>query len=72
MAMKVKYLVIDGEIISENRAGVEHDYVPDSLGNTVAFSIKPKRFRHIRTGEEQQYRTSRIRFHRGRCPIDRS
>ena len=31
MAMKVKYLVINGEIISENRGGVERDYVPDSV-----------------------------------------
>src|SRR5438876_1454504 len=30
------YTVLDGEIISENRNGVERDYVPDPLGSTVA------------------------------------
>lgn len=30
------YTVIDGELVSENRDGVEHDYVPDPLGSTVA------------------------------------
>jgi RHS repeat-associated protein len=30
------YAVFDGEIISENRAGVQHDYVSDPLGNTIA------------------------------------
>ncbi len=34
MAMKVKYTVLDGEIISENRGGTISDYVPDSLGST--------------------------------------
>ena len=32
----VNYTVLDGEIISENRNGVERDYVPDPQGNTVA------------------------------------
>lgn len=32
----VRYTVMDGEILSENRAGVERDYVPDPLGSTVA------------------------------------
>lgn len=32
----VNYTVFDGEIVSENRDGVEHDYVPDPLGSTVA------------------------------------
>ena len=36
MAMRVAYTVLDGEIISENRGGVERDYVPDPLGSTVA------------------------------------
>jgi RHS repeat-associated protein len=31
-----RYTVFDGEIVSENRAGVLHDYVPDALGSTVA------------------------------------
>ncbi len=34
MPMKVRYTVLDGEIISENRGGTISDYVPDSLGNT--------------------------------------
>ncbi len=36
MAMKVVYTVIDGEVLSEDRAGVKRDYVADSLGSTVA------------------------------------
>ncbi len=36
MAMKVTYTVLDGEIISENRNGVERDYMPDPQGNTLA------------------------------------
>jgi hypothetical protein len=32
----VDYTVIDGEIVHENRGGVERDYVPDPLGSTVA------------------------------------
>ena len=30
------YTVIDGEIVSENRNGFQSDYIPDSLGSTVA------------------------------------
>lgn len=36
MPMKVRYNVLDGEIVSENRAGTQRDYVPDALGSTVA------------------------------------
>jgi RHS repeat-associated protein len=36
MSMTVRYTTIDGEIVSENRGGVLRDYVPDSLGSTVA------------------------------------
>src|SRR2546423_15053394 len=36
MAMKVRYTVVNGEILSENRGGVVRDYVPDPLGSTVA------------------------------------
>jgi RHS repeat-associated protein len=36
MAMKVRYTVVDGEILSELRGGVKRDYVPDPLGSTVA------------------------------------
>ena len=36
MAMKVRYTVMNGEILSENRNGAERDYVPDLLGSTVA------------------------------------
>ena len=32
----VRYTVIDGEIIAEKRNGVRKQYVPDSLGSTVA------------------------------------
>jgi RHS repeat-associated protein len=32
----VTYTVFDGEILSEDRAGTERDYVPDPLGSTVA------------------------------------
>ena len=31
-----RYTVFDGEIVSESRAGVLHDYVSDPLGSTVA------------------------------------
>src|SRR5580692_8174542 len=31
-----RFTVFDNEIVSENRAGVLHDYVPDVLGSTVA------------------------------------
>src|SRR5258707_11893077 len=36
MAMRVVYTVVNGEVLSENRAGVKRDYVPDPLGDTVA------------------------------------
>src|SRR5437763_6382912 len=36
MPMKVRYTVVDGEVVSENRNGVKRDYVPDPLGSTVA------------------------------------
>ena len=32
----VRYTVVNGQVLSENRNGVERDYVTDSLGNTVA------------------------------------
>ena len=32
----VRYNVINGQVISENRGGVIRDYIPDALGNTVA------------------------------------
>ena len=32
----VRYIVLDGEIISENRNGVERDYGPDPQGNVIA------------------------------------
>jgi RHS repeat-associated protein len=34
--MKVRYTTIDGEIITENRAGVRKQYLPDPLGSTLA------------------------------------
>ena len=36
MAMTVRYLTIDGEIVSETRSGVRNDYIPDPLGSTAA------------------------------------
>src|SRR5260370_42364009 len=36
MAMRVRYTVLDGEVVSENRGGAERDYVPDPLGSAVA------------------------------------
>jgi RHS repeat-associated protein len=32
----VKYTVVNGIILHENRAGIQHDYMPDSLGSTYA------------------------------------
>src|SRR5580658_171656 len=31
-----RYTTFDGVIVSENRGGVLHDYVPSPLGNTLA------------------------------------
>ena len=36
MAMSIVYTVWDGQIVSENRGGVERDYVPDPQGSTIA------------------------------------
>ena len=36
MTMKIRYTVIDGEVIAEKRNGVRRQYVPDSVGSTVA------------------------------------
>ncbi len=36
MALKVRYTVVNGQVLSENRGGVVRDYVPDPLGSTVA------------------------------------
>src|SRR5437016_1116207 len=36
MAMRVRYTVLDGEVVSENRGGAKRDYVPDPLGSTIA------------------------------------
>lgn len=33
---RVSYATLDGEIVSETREGVERDYLPDSLGSTIA------------------------------------
>ena len=32
----VNYTVLEGEVVSEVRGGVRKDYVPDTLGSTVA------------------------------------
>ncbi len=34
--MSARYTVIDGEVIAQERSGVRHQLVPDSLGSTVA------------------------------------
>lgn len=36
MPMTVCYTVVNGQVMSENRGGVERDYIPDALGNTIA------------------------------------
>ncbi|MBS1714938.1 MAG: hypothetical protein JST30_11445 [Armatimonadetes bacterium] len=36
MAMKARYTVVEGEVVSEVRLGIRKDYVPDPLGSTVA------------------------------------
>jgi len=36
MPMNATYMTMDGEIVSETRNGVESNYLPDSLGSTVA------------------------------------
>ena len=36
MAMKARYTVMGGEILSQTRNGVKHNYVPDPTGNVVA------------------------------------
>ena len=36
MAMSIVYTVWDGQVVSENRGGVERDYIPEPLGNTIA------------------------------------
>lgn len=36
MAASVVYSTWGGQIVHENRGGVERDYVPDALGNTIA------------------------------------
>jgi hypothetical protein len=36
MAMKARYIVINGEVISEKRGSNHRTYVPDANGNTVA------------------------------------
>jgi len=34
--MKIRYEVVDGEIIAEKRNGVRKLYIPDAVGNTIA------------------------------------
>ncbi len=38
MAMKVRYTVVNGEVLSENRGGVKRDYLPDTQGNTIGLT----------------------------------
>lgn len=57
MAMKVRYTVVDGEVISENRNGVSRFYVPDSLGSMRALldntQAQTDTFTYWPYGEEQ-------------------
>src|SRR5881628_672204 len=57
MPMKVRYTVHNGQIVSENRGGVERDYVPDPLGSTVALldntQTKTDTFSYWPYGEER-------------------
>lgn len=32
----IRYMVIDGEVVSELRGGVKRDYLPDPLGSMVS------------------------------------
>src|SRR5437588_11696256 len=61
MAMRVRYEVINGEMVAEKRGGVRRLYVPDPLGSTVAlldntqtqtdaFSYWPYGEERVRTG----------------------
>ncbi len=36
MAMKTRYNVVNGQVLSETRSGVRRDYLTDGLGNTLA------------------------------------
>ena len=36
MAMKTRYNVVNGQVLSETRNGVRRDYLTDGLGNTLA------------------------------------
>jgi len=36
MPMKVRYTVVNGQVIAENRNGVRKTYVPDPSGSTIA------------------------------------
>jgi RHS repeat-associated protein len=53
----VRYTVLDGEIVAEDRAGAERDYVPDPLGSTVALldntQAQTDTFGHWPYGEER-------------------
>jgi RHS repeat-associated protein len=63
----VRYTVLDGEIVSENRNGTERDYVPDPLGSTVALldntQAQTDTFGYWPYGEERSRTgTSSMRF----------
>jgi hypothetical protein len=57
MAMKVRYTVVDGEVIAEKRNGVRRCYVSDSVGSTVALldntQTQTDTFAHWPYGEER-------------------
>ena len=64
MAMKARYTVMDGEILSQTRNGVKHHYVPDPLGNVVALydtnQTKTDTLNHWPYGEEKSRTGSTI------------
>ena len=55
MAMSVRYLTVDGEILSEKRGADKRDYLPDPLGSTAALldssQIKSDTFTYWPYGE---------------------
>lgn len=57
MPMKVRYTLLDGELVSENRAGQIRDYVPDARGSTLALldnsQVQTDTFTYWPYGEER-------------------
>src|ERR1051325_4023135 len=57
MAMKVRYSNFNGELAAEKRDGVRRQYLPDSIGNTIALldntQAKTDTFQYWPYGEER-------------------